>query len=146
MRRALAQLRRWVFRIARGAVHGRAQAEADRMARSIGLPVGQPSGGVHDAFTHAYVSARLSLVVGEGLAARLGELNELVGSIAAGKPHEAEMDHHNNAVGRSIARTLSRDGVPSREALADEVGAALDAGRLRVLDRSGRLVPACRSA
>lgn len=127
-------------RVVRRLIHGRAQDEADAMASRVGVTVENRPGSAHDAFTHAYVSARLTLAVGRRLAARLGELNERFGSLAVGELLDASMDRHNNAIGREIAGRLAADRRPTRDEIAEAVRSALDDGRLLVVgcDEQGR--------
>lgn len=127
------------MRRGRRLVHGRLQRDADRHATLVGITIEPHSGGRHDAFTHAYVSARLTLRLGARIALWLGELNELLGSVAAGKHLEAEMDRHNNAVGRSIG-SGQRGGDASKVETARLVRGALERGELRVIV-DGRLAP-----
>ena len=47
---------------------------------------------------------------------------------------EAEMDQHNNAVGREIGNRLVHQGATSRRKIAEHVKNALDAGRLKVIE------------
>ena len=103
------------------------------MAVRVGIEPVNVAGGPHDAFSHAYVSARLTIRLGSNLAESLGKLNERFGSEAAGRLLEAEMDHHNNAVGRAIARRLIREGRTTRLETARSVRAELDSGELRVI-------------
>ena len=61
----------------------------------------------------------------------------VAGSLAAGETLEAEMDQHNNAIGREIGTHLSHQGETSRREIADSVKKALDKGSLKVIDRDG---------
>lgn len=130
-------------RAARRIVHGRVQRAVDRVAGSVGVGIERRPGGAHDAFTHAYVSARLTRWLGPRIALRMGEWNERLGSDADGKHLEAAMDRHNNEVGRSVARELRRCGRTSGPDAARAIREALDRGHLRVIE-AGALVPSGR--
>lgn len=134
MTRPVRRLGEGIRRIARRRIHGALQEDADRRARESGVPVSGRPGTVHDAFSHAYVSARLTVRFGSAVAHLLGELNERLGSEAAGKYLEARMDRHNNAVGRAIGRAQRAGSDRSGEATARRVRAALDEGSLVVID------------
>ena len=135
----LSKLPGTIRRLARKLVIGPLQADVDRMARRVGVKVTGVAGDAHDAFGHAYVSARLTRRLGRRAARLLGELNERLGSDAAGKPLEARMDRANNAVGREIGVLLREKGATSRDATALAVREALDAGRLSLIDPGGVL-------
>ncbi len=107
------------------------------MARRAGVEVALRSGNRHDACTHAYVSARLTVRLGERIARWIGDLNERLGSDAEGKPLEAAMDRHNNGVGRAIGRDQREHGDRAATETARRVARALDAGELRILADGG---------
>jgi hypothetical protein len=136
--RAVAAIVEKLKRCARWMVHGRVQKDVDRMAAAVGVEVRLVSGGAHDAFTHAYVSARLTVRLGRRIAELMGSLNERIGSEADGKYLEAAMDKHNNARGREIGARLLEEGRATKEETARSVKQSLDAGDLRVIGRDAR--------
>lgn len=123
------KLKRW----GRVMVHGRVQKDVDRMAAAVGVELQRTSGGPHDAFSHAYVSARLTIRLGRRIAAWMGHLNERLGSEADGKHLEAAMDRHNNARGREIGVRLLEERRATKEETARRVKQSLDEGELRVI-------------
>lgn len=114
----------------------RLQRDVDRMAAAVGIEPTYEPGDTHDAFAHAYASARLALRLGGTLARLLGELNERFGSDAFGKRREAAMDRANNAVGRAIGLAMRAEGRSSKDETARRVRRALDEGRLTRLEEA----------
>ena len=115
-------LRKRIRRLARRMVHGRVQRSADAMATAVGIPAERSPGGLHDAFIHAYVSARLTIRLGPRIAEWMGDLNEKLGSEAEGRHLEAAMDRHNNAAGREIGRRLLEEGQSSSRVVGFDPG------------------------
>lgn len=89
--------------------------------------------GHRDAFRHCYWNALLVKNFGEEWAGQFATAHEAY----PGNPAEREaMDLYNNEVGRGIARD---NPDASAEELAQAVRAAVDAGRLVVIDQAGDL-------
>jgi hypothetical protein len=59
----------------------------------------QPVGGELNAYTHAYVSSKLTTAMNEWTARQAGNFNEALGG---NHPHEKAKDQYNNAVGGKI--------------------------------------------
>ncbi len=130
-----------IERLVRSVVHDRVQHGVDIIAAAVGVEPERESGGRHDAFTHAYVSARLAIRLGRRVAALMGDLNEKLGSEAAGKYLEAAMDRHNNAAGREIGVSQRGEGAVSKRETAERVKQLLDNGGLRVIATASSIEP-----
>jgi hypothetical protein len=87
----------------------------------------------NDAFRHAYWSARMAQEFGDDWAARYATAHE---SLPGNQAAREAMDLHNNEVGRSIAAAHPD---ATGEQLAVLIRAAVDEGRMAVIDRDGNL-------
>ena len=99
--------------------------EALRRAETSGLP--GPHNGPADAWRHAYWNCRMTASIGAGQAKEIADNHEKHGG---GPAIENAMDQHNNAVGRTCSGDCDTC-----------VQGKLDSGQLRVIDKTGKLVP-----